>query len=60
MKVNVKTKILTPKVPNFLLVEGKDSIRVGDVDKEDLKEIADAWYQDLLKKWEEQQHEVEG
>ncbi|MBA3755039.1 MAG: hypothetical protein H0X02_01890 [Nitrosomonas sp.] len=59
MKVKVDTQIEVPKAPNFFIVKGEANkvIRLCDVDKDQLRMIADSWHEKLVEKWEEQQSE---
>ena len=49
MELNVKMNIKVPKVPTFIMYEeGDGKVSVGDLSDEQLRQIGEAWTDDLL------------
>ncbi len=54
--IHVTASVQVPKVPNFLRYPG-GTVRVGDIQDESLRRVADAWKEDLLARAAEQRKE---
>jgi len=50
VKLNITTKILVPKVPSSLMLDGGGQIATKALDAETLKRIADLWREEFLRK----------